>query len=54
MADQAPGILAELIDTTPEALRKIQAALPGDFPAEVAEPILKGLDRAAKALQGPA
>ena len=54
MADQAPGILAELIDTTPEALRKIQAVLPGDFPANVAEPILKGLDRAAKALQGPA
>jgi serine/threonine-protein kinase HipA len=54
MADQAPGILAELIETTPEVLGKIQAALPGDFPAHVAEPILKGLGRAARTLQGPA
>jgi serine/threonine-protein kinase HipA len=41
------GIVDELIARTPEVNRRIEAELPGDFPAAIAEPILKGLRSSA-------
>lgn len=43
-------ILDELIARTPDVVARIEASLPKGFPAEVADPVLRGLERAAKQL----
>ncbi len=43
-------VVAELVGRTPSAIDNVQKSLPADFPAEVAEPIFAGLERAAERL----
>lgn len=47
-----PGeeVINEVIAETPHVIQKTAQALPGDFPATIAEPILKGLERAAASI----
>lgn len=48
----AERIIAELLDRTPEALRQAEKLVARHFPSSVAEPILRGLKRAAERLAG--
>jgi serine/threonine-protein kinase HipA len=50
--EEAERLIAELIERTPRALNEVSAQLPRAFPASVAEPILHGLEKAAKQLEG--
>jgi serine/threonine-protein kinase HipA len=43
-------LIAELVKLAPRAVEKAQAALPREFPADVAEPIFAGVTSAAKRL----
>jgi len=45
-ADDAESTIAELIERTPHALAEVRAALPMEFPAQVAEPIFEGITAA--------
>ena len=47
---EAVPILEELIERTPTALEEVRAALPSNFPAAVAEPILNGVAAATRRL----
>ncbi len=50
IADQLDELIAELIDSTPAVIAKVESRLPTDFPAAVADPILKGLLASTKRL----
>lgn len=50
MESEIKGILAELIESAGSAVDEVAAALPPGFPAQVAEPILAGLGKAARRL----
>jgi serine/threonine-protein kinase HipA len=43
IADRLDALIAELKAATPEVIAKVESLLPGEFPASVADPILKGL-----------
>ncbi len=43
IADRLDPMIAELRDTTPAVIANVESLLPKDFPASVADPILKGL-----------
>lgn len=43
-------ILEKLIAQTPDVVARIEASLPKGFPAAVADPVLRGLERAAQQL----
>lgn len=45
------SVLEEIIDLTPQVIRKTQDGLPPDFPPEIAEPILKGLGESVDRLK---
>ena len=47
---EAEKLIAELIEQTPAVVERISAVLPEDFPADVAESILNGLEKASKQL----
>ena len=47
---EAGPIIEALIERTPAAVAEVAAKLPADFPASVAEPILDGLEAAARKL----
>ncbi|MEW6304986.1 MAG: hypothetical protein AB1705_16040 [Verrucomicrobiota bacterium] len=44
------AVMEEVIARTPQVLERVRQHLPGDFPAEIAEPILTGTARAARVL----
>lgn len=44
------AVIEDIVDRTPAALAAVAAALPADFPSRVAEPILAGVQAAAKRL----
>ncbi len=48
----AEGLIGELIEKTPLIIRSVEKRMPREFPAKVSEPIIKGLQRAAKRLAG--
>jgi serine/threonine-protein kinase HipA len=48
-ADAEP-LINELVDSLPQVIASVNAGLPGDFPAEVSDPILQGLDQAGRRL----
>jgi serine/threonine-protein kinase HipA len=50
---EAEQLITELIKHTPTVLENISALLPDDFPATVAEPVLNGLENAARQLSMP-
>lgn len=50
MAGEIPGILGELRERVPGALREAAEGLPPDFPAAVADPIFRGLRKASERL----
>lgn len=50
LENEMEGILSELVEGTVPALSRIQAEIPGGFPASIAEPILLGLKKASKRL----
>ena len=43
-------LLAEIVQQTPAAIEQVSRRLPDDFPASVATPILRGLDKAVRQL----
>ncbi len=46
-------ILIDVVERTPEAVKQVRAALPRGFPLQVSDPILKGLENAARQARGP-
>ncbi len=44
-------VIQQLVETTPEVIRKIESLLPTGFPEQVAKPVLMGLAEAAKRLE---
>jgi serine/threonine-protein kinase HipA len=44
------GLIEQLVDEIPVAIRKVRTALPAGFPPRVATPILDGLAASAKRL----
>jgi serine/threonine-protein kinase HipA len=50
MSSEANDVIDELVEATPQVIRKIMTRLPEGFPASVAEPIIAGLSDAAKKL----
>ncbi len=48
LADQLPGIITELRDSSDAVIEKVQALLPKDFPTNVSNPIFKGLRASLK------
>ena len=51
MAGEISGILEELRERLPEALREVADGLPPDFPAAIADPILRGIRKSADRLE---
>lgn len=49
-ADFIDPVIAEIVDGTPRVVQKVSKSLPRRFPAAVAEPILRGVERAARQL----
>ena len=45
-------MLGELIEQTPAVVSRVTSELPTDFPTNVSDPILRGLERAAETLAG--
>jgi hypothetical protein len=43
MPDQLQTLVAELRDSTPACIARVKSLLPKGFPANVADPIFKGL-----------
>jgi len=50
MSSEVNDVIDELVEVTPQVIRKIMTLLPEGFPASVAEPIIAGLSDAAKKL----
>ncbi len=46
--DEAERILEETLAAVPDVISRVQSELPPDFPAEVADPILAGIERTAR------
>ncbi|PCI43405.1 MAG: toxin HipA [Proteobacteria bacterium] len=51
LGGEVGGMIDEIIEATPKVLQDVEAMLPRAFPAEVAEPILKGLAESANSIQ---
>ncbi len=45
--DAARTIIGDLVEATPKVVAAANAALPGEFPASVSDPILRGLEASA-------
>jgi len=53
LGPEAEQLIIELVERTPIVLEHIAALLPDDFPIAVAEPVLNGLEKAARQLSMP-
>jgi serine/threonine-protein kinase HipA len=53
LGPEAEQIIIALVERTPTVLEQLSASLPDDFPTSVAEPILNGLEKAARQLSTP-
>lgn len=51
MQGEIESLIEEILESTPRALATAQAALPREFPAQIAESIFKGVQAAAKRLR---
>lgn len=53
LGPEAEQLIIELVERTPTVLEHVSALLPDDFPKPVSEPVLNGLESAAKQLSMP-
>jgi len=51
LSDEVGGMIDEVVEATPKVLQDVEAMLPRDFPAAVAETIFKGLTESADSIR---